>query len=124
MDALPLQITTNKDRLRKHVEIDGFTYMVRRPGAGESLTYRQLGREMTKLEKKTKLTKADENKYEELRARSTAISLALFDAKGNQEAKEYIDTLDIQTLLETISEIFGEADIDESSEAEPSATDG
>lgn len=124
MDSLPLQITTNRDQLRRKVEVDGYTYMVRKPGAGESLTYRQLGREMTVLENKKKLTKAESANYEELKARSLTISLRLFDALDNQEAQDYIDSLDISILLETINQIFGEANIDEPSEAEPSKTDG
>lgn len=124
MDAVPLQITTNKDRLLKTVEIDGYAYKVRRPGAGESLTYRQLGREMTKLEAKKKLNKAEEEKYEEMRARSNRLSLDLFDSLGNSKAKSYIDSLPLQILLETIGEIFGEADIDEPGQAEPAPTDG
>lgn len=124
MDTVPLQITTNKDSLRKLVEIDGYAYKVRRPGAGESLTYRQLGREMTKLEAKKKLTKGEEDRYEEMRARSNGLSLSLFDPLGNEEAKAHIDSLPLQILLETIGEIFGEADIDEPGKAEPSSTDG
>lgn len=110
---LPVQITTRKRQVKK-VQIDGFDFLVRRPGAGEALTYRQLGREITKLEAKAKLTPSEQEAYEELRARSMAISLNLFDSLGNAEAKEYIDTLEITVLLETITQIFGGAEIDES----------
>ncbi len=119
---IPIQITTNKDSLQKKVQIDSFTYMVRRPGAGESLSFLQLGWELEKLEKKTNFSDSELDRYQELRIRSIGLSLSLFDSLGNKEAQAHIDSLEQNTLSQAISQIFGEAKIDEAGETEPTPT--
>ena len=108
-----LEITTDKSKRTKKCLIDGYTYAVRKPGAGESLSMQLDGREITKLSKKKELSQDEEVTMELLTSKTLRLCLGLFDSLGNKDAEDYINSLDVETLLEVISQIFNEIAIDE-----------
>lgn len=107
------EITTNQDKNKKKVKVDGFMYIVRRPGAGESMDMRRFGRKITALEKKDKTTDKEQEQYEELAEKVLVICISLFDADGNDKAESYLKTLAPETLMEVIGQVFGKATVSE-----------
>jgi hypothetical protein len=100
-----LNITTKQNQ--KTVEVDGFSYKVRRPGAGESLTLQKSGRDLTKLSKLAEPTEAQETKMESMTIELLEICLGLFTGT-DEKAQKYIQTLDVEVLLDVINQVFDE----------------
>lgn len=109
------EINTDKSKRSKKLLLDGYTYMVRKPGAGESLGMQKAGRELTKFSKKTDTTEEEQERIESLTVKTLNTCLGLFDALGNKEAGEYLDQLDVETLMLVIGQIFESGDEPEAS---------
>lgn len=113
-----LEITTDKQV--KKILLDNHTFNVREPGAGESLTMQKAGREIKSLEQKqkaSKLTKAEQERMEELSIDSLQICLDVFEAE-NEEGEKYLNRIQTKTLLDVIAQVFGEpedSDLEEKS---------
>lgn len=104
------ELTTDKNKRSKKVKIDGFTYSVRKAGAGESLSMQRAGREITKLSRLASPTDDDNERMEKLTVSTLSICLDLFDAGGDTKAEEHLNSLDVETLMEVIGQIFEEDD--------------
>ena len=104
------EITTDKQKRNKKVKIDGYTYDVRKAGAGDSLTMQQAGREITKLGKLTNPSEQDSERIEKLTIKTLQICLGLFDSLGDKEAEQHLNSLDVETLMEVIQQIFEDDD--------------
>lgn len=104
-----LEITTNRDKNRKKVMIDGFTYTVRRPGAGESLDLSQFGKEVESLEKrKDQLTEEENRRFRDKSLKSLRIVLSFFDSLGNEEAEDSLRSIDPEELMGVIKDVFSD----------------
>ncbi len=106
-------ISTNKLSQRKHVEVDGHYYIVRRIGAGDQLTFSQYMRELEKLDKieksGNKLTKAETRRVLEIEASALDISAGCFDDQGDgSKSKELVRNLSSDELAELMKQIFDE----------------
>lgn len=101
-----LEITTNRDKNRKKLLLDGFTYMVRRPGAGESLDLSQFGKEVQELEKKESLTEQEQKDFEDKSMKMLRIILSFFDALGVKEAEESLQSIDPEELMGVVKQVF------------------
>lgn len=102
-----LEITTNRDKNRKKLLLDGFTYMVRRPGAGESLDLAQFGKEVEALEKrKTDLTDEEQKDFEEKSVKMLRIILSFFDCLGSKEAEASLQSIDPEELMGVVKQVF------------------
>jgi hypothetical protein len=108
-----LQISTNKLSQRKHVEIDGHYYIVRRIGAGDQLTFSQYMRELEVLDKKeksgNKLTESEIKRVTEIEAAALDISAGCFDDQGDgSKSKELVRNLSSDELAEIMRQVFDE----------------
>lgn len=110
-----LEITTNRDKNRKKLLMDGFTYMVRRPGAGESLDLSQFGKEVQRLEKrKDDLTDAERDNLTNKSMQSLKIVLSFFDYLGVEEAKDHLYSVDPEELMSVVKQVFDDTTESES----------
>lgn len=107
-----LQVNTKQNT--KRVEIDGFGYLVRRLGAGESLIMQKSGREISKLGKLGTLNSNQQERLEDLTLQVLEICLSLFST-DDKKAKAYIQTLDVEILTDVINQIFEGDDAAEAS---------
>lgn len=101
-----LEITTNRDKNRKKLLLDGFTYMVRRPGAGESLDLSQFGKEVQELEKKGSLTEPEQKNFEDKSINMLKIILSFFDDLGNEQAKAHLQSIEPEELMNVVKQVF------------------
>jgi len=101
-----LQINTSEKRQSNKVEIDGFIYSVRKPGAGESLTIQEYGRKLQELSKQ-ELTDEQNVEVEEMATKLLSICLSLFTSE-DKKATEYIQTIDVELLMEIVGQVFNE----------------
>ena len=105
-----LEITTAKQPDVK-VKVDGFVYSVRKPGAGESYFISQAQRNITKLSKSVDNgTASDEEKqqFESITNKALKVCVTLFNALGNEEAQDYLDTLEAEVLFKVIEQVYSE----------------
>lgn len=106
------QISTNKLGSRKHVEIDGHYFIVRRMGAGDQLTISQYMRElqvMAKKEQSKTLSDEDYKRIGEIEQAVLDISARCFDDQGDgSKSKELIKSLTQEELTEVMETIFNE----------------
>lgn len=103
-----LEITTVKKKAEL-VKIDGFEYEVRNPGAGESLALTQAQRYISKLADKIEAdtaTEEEKEKHTKLIEKALKICVTLFDAKGNDEAQDHLERLDVEILFNVIEQVF------------------
>lgn len=101
-----LQISTKDKRQDKLVEIDGYTYSVRKAGAGESLTLQEYGRELEKLGK-VELTAEQTKQVEEMATKLLSICLSLFKS-DDKKATDYIQTIELELLMDIIKQVYDE----------------
>lgn len=102
-----MQITTNREKNRKLIDLDGFDYKIRRPGAGESMDLMDFGKEVEQLEKrKDDLTPEETQQFEEKSMKMLKIVLSLFDDLGNGNAKVHLRAIDPEELMNVIKEVF------------------
>lgn len=105
------QISTNKLSGRKHVEIDGHYYIVRKMGAGDQLTLSQCMRELDFLAKKenskTGLTEEDNSRLAEIERISLDLTVRCFDdQEDGTKAKKLIESLTPDEITEIMDRIF------------------
>lgn len=101
-------LSINTKQNTKLVEIDGFAYRVRRPGAGEALTMQKSGRTIAYLSKLDNRTDAQSEQLQELGIKVLSISLALFKSE-DPKATDYIQTLGVEILIDVIDQVFNDA---------------
>lgn len=105
-----LNINTNNLSQRKHVEIDGHYYIVRRMGAGDQLSISGYMRELEKLsvkEKSSKLTDAELKKVAEIENASLEIAARCFDdQEDGNKSLALVKALTPEELQELMSQIF------------------
>lgn len=104
------QISTNKLASRKHVEIDGHYYIVKRMGAGDQLTLSQCMRELETLAKKEKtseLSLSDKQKVADIEKLTLEISSRCFDdQEDGGKSLALVKSLSQDELTEIMDEIF------------------
>ena len=100
-----LEITTNRDKNRKKILLDGYTYMVRRPGAGESLDLTQFGKEVDAMDKR-ELSDAEQKDFQEKSIKMLSIVLGFFDDLGNKEAAASLQSIDPEELMMVVKQVF------------------
>jgi hypothetical protein len=102
-----LEITTNRDKNRKKLLLDGYTYMVRRPGAGESLDLSQFGKEIETMEKRQgELSEAELADFQSKSIKMLSIILSFFDDLGNKEAAASLQSIDPEELMMVVKQVF------------------
>lgn len=105
-----LQINTNKLDNRKHVEIDGHYYIVRRMGAGDQLSISQYMRELKSLsgkEEKGSLTDDELNRVALIEEQALKITARCFDDQGDGEkSRQLVSSLAPDELAELMGKIF------------------
>jgi hypothetical protein len=107
-----LEITTDRTKNRKKLLLDGHTYMVRRPGAGESLDLSQFGKEVEKLDKrKDDLTPEENQVFSDKSMQSLRIILSFFDALGNEEAQMHLKSIDPEELMGVVKQVFEDTSV-------------
>lgn len=102
-----LSINTTKNT--KLVEIDGFAYQVRKPGAGEALTMQKIGRDVSKLGQLESLDSNQIAQFGEQTIEVLRICLSLFKS-DDPKAVAHIQSLDVEVLLDVINQVFDEAE--------------
>lgn len=101
------EISTNRSKHTKKVMIDGYTYLVRRPGAGESLDLSQFGKEAKELDKrKDSLTPEELEAFRDRSLLSLGIVLGFFDSLGDKAAEKSLKSIDPEELMEVVSSVF------------------
>lgn len=100
-----LEITTNRDKNRKKILLDGYTYMVRRPGAGESLDLTQFGKEVDAMDKR-ELSEEERKDFENKSIKMLSIVLGFFDDLGNKEAAASLQSIDPEELMMVVKKVF------------------
>lgn len=98
-------LTINTKQNTKLVQIDGFAYQVRKPGAGEALKMQIIGREITKLGQLDTLNENQIAQFGEQTIEVLGICLSLFKS-DDPKATTYIQTLDVEVLLDVINQVF------------------
>lgn len=110
-----LQITTNKLSQRKHVEIDGHYYIVRRMGAGDQLSVSQYMRELealAKKEKKEPLSEDELKRVSEIEKTALEISARCFDdQEDGEKSRQLVYSLTPEELAELMKQIFNEPEV-------------
>lgn len=105
-----LEINTNKLSQRKHVEIDGHYYIVRKMGAGDQLTISQYLRELEILsqkEKRTPLSKEEVQRVAQIEKASLEISARCFDdQEDGKKSWALVSGLTPEELVELMGQIF------------------
>lgn len=102
-----LEITTNKAKNQKKLLMDGYTYMVRRPGAGESLNLSQFGKEVQKYEKRQDdLSESEQSVLTDKSMQSLKIVLSFFDSLGDEQAQDHLNSIDPEELMSVIKQVF------------------
>lgn len=92
----------------KKVEIDGYGFEVRKPGAGEALIMQKSGREITafeKLKKSNKMTEKNLLEEADLTVKLLEICMSLFNPLS-KEAETYLQTLDVEVLMDVVDQVF------------------
>ncbi len=100
-----LEITTNRNKNRKKILLDGYTYMVRRPGAGESLDLTQFGKEVDAMDKR-ELSEEERKDFENKSIKMLSIVLGFFDDLGNKEAFASLQSIDPEELMMVVKQVF------------------
>jgi hypothetical protein len=103
-----LEITTNKQKSQKKILMDGYTYMVRRPGAGEALTLNQISKDMTKYKNRTDLAEDKQSRLQEMSMRALEIALGFFDPLGDEEANKHLQSIDVEEIMSVITQVFSD----------------
>lgn len=106
-----LEITTDKNKNRKKLLLDGYTYMVRRPGAGESLDLTQFGKQVERWEKRDDLTPEEEKEFTDTSMRSLGTILSFFDSLGSEEAQAHLKSIDPEELMGVIDKVFKDTSV-------------
>jgi hypothetical protein len=107
------QISTNKLSQRKHVEIDGHYYVVRRKGSGDRLSINMYMTELDKLADKekagTQLTGEELDRITEIENGIVNIAVGCFDDGGDgSKSRELVLSLSEDELTELMETIFDE----------------
>lgn len=105
-------ISLNKLESRKHVQIDGHYYIVRKMGAGDTLAVSQMMRELDKLAKKeqeSSLTDEELKRVTEIENESLAIKARCFDdQEDGSKAMQLVRSLSDDEMGELMRQIFEE----------------
>lgn len=103
-----LEITTKRDKNLKKILLDGYTYTVRQPGAGESLDLAQFGKEVEQLEKQADLTSSDKADFSDKSMHALRVILSFFDCLGNKQAEAHLQSIDPEELMLVVKQVFEE----------------
>jgi len=98
-----LQLSSKRDT--KTIEIDGYGFHIRKPGAGESLTLQEGSRRIEAMGKLKELTASQEAEGEALTVKLLGICLALYSGMDDK-ATAYLQTVEVEMLMEGINAVF------------------
>ena len=117
-DMSKISISTTKYTKNKtrEVEIDGISFIVRKPGAGEQLDSLENAREMNKLKDRANLAKTEAEQVELADEMSAILAkiegsyVDLFDdgTKTQKKSKKLIRKIGIENIGELLNDIFRE----------------
>lgn len=98
-------LSINTKQNTKLVEVDGYGFTVRKPGAGESLTMQKARREISNMGDVEGMSDSQKQQFEDLYLEVLDICLSLFSS-DDPKAVKHIQTLDAEILLDVIAQVF------------------